>query len=220
PQASGGVFVGAATTSMGAAESAGVIAQTHWNNAAGAANNTGLALVDRAGAATSARIAWTAAGTWSTTVTDQPGNARMMKGYLDTSSTSTTTISVNGLAPAAYDVYVYADGANSSFTRTAAYTISGPGITATTVQLTDAADTTFSTTFTRGVNSNGNYVKFTINGGAFTVTAVPVSGSNTTLRAPVNGIQIVPVSAPPAPMAIAVSFVGNATTSMGAAESA
>jgi len=36
-----------------------------------------------------------------------------MKGYLDTSASSTTTIDVSGLAEGAYDIYVYADGNTS-----------------------------------------------------------------------------------------------------------
>jgi hypothetical protein len=89
---------------------------------------------------------------------------------------------------------VYVDGANGSYSRTAAYTISGSGITTTTINLTDPANTDFTTTFTRASNSNGNYVRFRINATAFTLTAAPVSGTNATLRAPVNGIQVVPAA--------------------------
>ena len=64
-----------------------------------------------------------------TGVADQAGNRRMMMGYLDSTSTSTTTVAVAGLPSAVYDVYVYADGDNRSYARTASYTISGAGIT-------------------------------------------------------------------------------------------
>ena len=47
-----------------------------------------------------------------TPIADQPGSARMMKGYLDTTSSSTTTVWVTGLAAGSYDIYVYADGDN------------------------------------------------------------------------------------------------------------
>jgi len=40
-------------------------------------------------------------------------------------------------------------------------------------------------------SSTGNYVKFSISGDGFTLTATPASGTNATLRAPVNAIQIV-----------------------------
>ena len=59
------------------------------------------------------------------------------------------------------------------------------------VRLTDPPNTDFSGTFTKAANSTGNYVKFTITGSGFTLTAKPVTGTNGTLRAPVNGIQIV-----------------------------
>jgi hypothetical protein len=185
-------FVGTSTTTLAATERAGVIAQQHWNSAAGAARTTGLALVAGSGAATSARVTWSASNGWMTPITDAPGNARMMKGYLDTTSTSTTTVSVTGLSPRAYDVYVYVDGANSMYVRSGAYTISGAGMTTTTITAVDAASTNFSATFIRANNSAGNYVKFTIDAGGFTLTATPGAAATATRRAPVNGIQIVP----------------------------
>ena len=60
------------------------------------------------------------------------------------------------------------------------------------ITLTDAANTTFSSTFTRANNGPGNYVKFSMTGTAFTITAKPLKADSATLRAPVNGIQIVP----------------------------
>jgi len=52
-------FVGNGVTPMGSAESAGVVAKTNWNNAAGS-SGTGQALHDETGAATSAKLSWTA----------------------------------------------------------------------------------------------------------------------------------------------------------------
>jgi PQQ-like domain len=214
-------FVGGEPNALGASETAGVVPQTHWNNAIGSARTSPLALVDQAGAATGASATWNAGGTWMTPITDAAGNRRMMKGYLDTSSTSTTMISVTGLPPRTYDVYVYVDGDNKSYDRTGAYTISGSGITPTTIELTDAANTNFSSTFKQASNSPGNYVKFTVTAGAFTVTAVPGEADSTTRRAPVNGIQIVPsASASTAPRGISVNFVGSSTTVMAATEAA
>ena len=98
-------FVGSGT-SMGTAESAGVVAKANWNNAAGATRSTPLALVDETGAASGASVTWTASGVWTTPITDQAGNRRLMKGYLDTSNTSVTTVTVVGLGSGPYDVYV------------------------------------------------------------------------------------------------------------------
>jgi hypothetical protein len=185
-------FLGSTTASLAPADIAGVVPKSHWNGAAGSSRTTPLALIDETGAATAATITWTANGGWMTPITDQGGNARLMKGYLDTNSTSTTTVTVAGLPSGAYDVYVYVDGDNHEFTRTAAYRLSGSGITATTINATDTAFTNFAGTFTQASGSAGNYVKFTITAAGFTLTATPVSGTNSTLRAPINAIQIVP----------------------------
>jgi hypothetical protein len=190
-------FVGGGT-SMSATESAGVVARANWNTATGATRSTPLALKDEAGAASGATVTWTSDNVWSTSIADQAGNARMMKGYLDNGSGSASTVTVAGLPAAAYDVYVYADGDSGGGTRTGAYQISGAGITTTTVNLTDAA-TNFNGTFAQASNSSGNYVKFSVNASGFRVTATPGSTSDSNRRAPVNAIQIVSsAAAPPA----------------------
>ena len=78
---------------MGASESAGVVAQSNWNNATGATAQHPALTLRRTGTATSAGVTWTSNNNgWMTPIADQAGNQRMMKGYLDTSSTSTTTV--------------------------------------------------------------------------------------------------------------------------------
>ena len=77
-------FVGDDGLSMGAAESAGVVAKANWNNATGATRSTPLALKDDTGAATGTTVTWSSNNLWNTPITDQVGNRRMMKGYLDT----------------------------------------------------------------------------------------------------------------------------------------
>lgn len=185
-------FVGSSGIAMAANETAGVVAQANWNSAAGATQSSPLALADASGTATSATVTWSANGGWAIPITDEPGDRRLMRGYLDTNSTSVTTVTVAGLPSGGYDVYVYADGDNRQYTRTAAYRISGSGVTDTTINLTDTGNTNFSGTFTQAAGTAGNYVKFTISAGGFTLTATPVSGTNSTLRAPINAIQIVP----------------------------
>ena len=190
-------FVGTNTSTMAASERAGVVAQSHWNSAAGAVRTSALALVDASGTTTGAGLTWTSDQGWQTPIVGAPGNARMMKGYLDTTSTSTTTVNVTGLSPRTYDVYVYIDGANGTSERSGAYTISGAGITTKTITAIDRASTDFSTTFTGATDSVGNYVKFTITACGFMLNAVPSAAATTTRRAPVNGIQIVPVGSTP-----------------------
>ena len=122
-------------------------------------------------------------------------------------------MTVAGLPNAAYDVYVYADGDNGGIARTGAYRISGAGITATTINLTDAANTNFNATFTQATNSNGNYVKFSVVASGFTLTATP-GASTGNKRAPVNAVQIVP-TAPPSPDFAMSATPGSRTVTQG-----
>jgi hypothetical protein len=182
-------FVGNGTA-MGSSETAGVVSKSWWNNANGT-NGSGMALVDENGSATTAQLTWSANHNSSEGITNTPGNFRVMNGYVNTSSTSTTTVTVSGLAadPNGYDVYVYAEENTFGATRVAAYQISGTGITTTTINATDP--NTFNGTFTQANNSTGNYVKFSINATGFTITTTPVSSTDSSKRAPVNGIQII-----------------------------
>lgn len=180
---------------MGAAETAGVVPKSNWNNATGKSSSAPLALSDELGNPTAATATWSSDVTWVLPILDAPGNKRMMSGYIDTTGKTTTTVTVANLPQHAggYNVYVYMDSDDGGdAVRTGAYQISGPGITPATIQATDAA-VNFSGTFTQANGSNGNYVVFTIVATGFTLTATPVSSNDTFLRAPVNGIQIVPL---------------------------
>ncbi len=179
---------------MGSGESAGVVSATMWNNAAGAKSSSPLSLVNQAGSTTGASLTWVSDNTWSLPITDSPGNVRMMSGYLDTGAANPTTVTAAGLAAGTYNIYVYVDGDNAVFSHSAAYQISGSGVTTTSTSLTDAPNVNFSGTFVQANNSNGNYVLFSavsITSG-FTLTATPGATGNVP-RAPVNGIQIIPV---------------------------
>lgn len=185
-------FVGSGTP-MGSTESAGVIAKSRWNNASGASSGTALNLVDELGNSTGATVVWRADGMWREPIVDQAGNFRMMRGYLDTSNTGTTSVTVNRLPTSArgYTLYVYCDGDNNTASRTGIYQISASG-NSSSLTLTDAANTNFSSNFVQARNSNGNYLVFAISGSSFTLSATPGATSDGTRRAPVNGIQIVP----------------------------
>jgi hypothetical protein len=184
-------FVNDSTDAMGATETAGVVAKTRWNSAPGATRSTPLALLNETGAATGVTMTWTSDNVWKTLITDQAGNRRMMRGYLDNGFGRATTVTVSGLITATYDVYVYVDGDNGAGSRTGIYRIVSGGVT-TTINLTDAANTNFNGTFVQASTSSGNYVKFTVTGSSFTLTATPGTSSDGRPRAPVNGIQIVP----------------------------
>src|SRR5208283_1274507 len=213
-------FVGLGTP-MATSEVAGMVARSNWNNASGASNSSPLALMDSTGSATTATITWTADDVWDEPITDQPGNVRMMKGYLDNGSQDTTIVNVSGLPPDpnGYSVYVYADGASGSGSNTGIYQISGAGITTTNATLTYNAN--FTGTFTQATASSpiGNYVVLTIpTVSNFTLSAIPSTASSGYERAAINGIQIVPLGPPnpdftisATPTAQSVS-AGNSTT--------
>ncbi|MGC1606033.1 MAG: hypothetical protein WA748_10930 [Candidatus Acidiferrum sp.] len=189
-------FVGL-DVAMAASETAGVVPESNWNNAAGASSGaTPLALVNQNGNPTTATVTWNADDVWDQSIADAPGNARMMKGYLDTGNQDTTTVTVSGLPSNAdgYNIYVYAQGGSGNATNTGIYQISGPGVTAASATLT--YNTVFNGTFTQATagSLNGNYVVLTIpNVPGFTLSAIPSTASNGFERAPVNGIQIVPL---------------------------
>lgn len=185
-------FAGAGSL-MGGSESAGVIAETNWNNAQ-TASGSGLWLTDATGKPSGATVVWSANGTYNTTVSDTAGNNRMMRNYLDTGNTTTTTVTVSGLManPNGWNVYVYFDGSNTE-TREGKYTISGAGITTASILGFDTANVDFGGSFIQASNSPGNYVLFSIpNVSGFTLSATPINDSDSYPRAPVNGIQIIP----------------------------
>jgi hypothetical protein len=207
---------------MSASESAGVVAKTNWNNAAGNASGAALALKDETGLANGATVTWISDNNWALPITDTAGNARMMRGYLDTGNQNPSTIGIAGLplSPTGYDVYVYTDGDNDGVTVTGAYAIGGAGIATTSVKATDAPNANFNGAFTQAVNSIGNYVKFSsIQAAAFTITATPATASDGNLRAPVNAIQIVPSPSPVTARTVSIKFVGSGAA-MSASESA
>ena len=192
-------------TPMAATERAGVKAATHWNEAAGAASSTALTpLVQSDGTSlTGSGVTWSSPGdpnnmsinpgVFSAGLTDMAGDVRMMNGYLDPSSGSapaaTVTVSGLGALTGGYDVYVYFLAQLSSGTmRTHKVTIGS-----TTVSVTQVGPSGF-TGYSEATNggTTGNYVLFkNVTGTSFTMTSTAVSASDSIMRAPVNGMQIV-----------------------------
>ena len=185
---------------MGPTEVAGVYATDQWNTGIGASNTTGLALNNNTGAATTASAVWDAfLTTWSTGITDSPGNNRMMDGYLDPEG-AVGTVTISGL-PAAftsggYSVYVYYDGDLQTDPRVGQYTIGG-----TTLFAQDKPNSNFKGTFTQVPDTSlvnlttstpsGNYLVFNnLSGASFTLEASGVYAQDY-YRSPINGIQIV-----------------------------
>jgi len=192
-------------TPMAATEKAGVKAATHWNGAAGAVSSAALTpLVQGDGTSlTGSSVTWSSPGdpnnmtnnpgVFSAGLTDAAGDVRMMNGYLDPASGSTpaATVTVSGLGAltGGYDVYVYflAQLASGKM-RTHKVTIGS-----TTVSVTQVGPTAF-TGYSAATNggTTGNYILFkNVTGASFTMTSTAVSASDSVMRAPVNGMQIV-----------------------------
>ena len=204
-------FVSYAVTPMAPTEIAGVVPQPNWNQAGIANSGTLPGLLDANGIATTASVSWTSPNTYFTAIPDQPGNNRMMKGYLDNSDATPNTVNVSGLhgSFATYDVVAYFDGGNEASgglpgpTRSSLYRLTstdelgvhgcqGQGVEGSTIAGTDAGGVDFSGTFLQAANgSAGNYVLFlNCTGSSFQLAPVHGQSSNTEVRAPINGVQI------------------------------
>ncbi len=200
-------FVSYNATPMVPSETAGVVPLKNWNQA-GIANSGELDnLVDANGNATTALVQWTAPNTYFTSVPDQPGNDRMMRGYLDSSNTIPNTEAVSGLPSSfkMYDVIVYFYGGNDSTpdsTRAASYrltSVDNDGVVhgcsareGSTVSGTDPGGVVFSGTFIQASGGSiGNYVEFLdCTGSNFNLAPVHAGSTDSQVRASINGLQI------------------------------
>lgn len=197
----------------------------NWNNVGGGSGSASN-LTNSLGASTGVAVSWTSGlgGAYRITNTTSGSNLSgganptMMKGYLDGGGgASGSTVTFTGLSSlfgsAAYKVIVFADGDNFNNYRGANYTIGG-----TTRLLEDSENVNFNsgvgnnanglfqlpaaggidnaTWPTSPNNSEGNYVTFDVTGDSFTLSATGVWAGDGTLRAPINGIEIVSVPEP------------------------
>ena len=200
---------------MAPTETAGARPATHWNNAPGnTANNTPLSLVDSTGAATTLTVDWEGSpNTWAAYYNDQPGDYRMMKGYLDTTDSSTTTITVAGLnAGKSYLIYLYAAGADSGG-YSSLFTL---GSQTFAVLYNPFSGSYTQATSTDPVNpSPGNYVVFTVSGQtSVTLSGTPDKQGGNGFRAPINGFQVIALNATAAPTGL-TAFAGTSRVTLG-----
>ena len=203
-------FVGKAKISysqMDPTEVAGVEPQAHWNNAV--SGNGSLAapaapVVDETGAATGVSITWRADFGCSN-IMNNPGNNRLMRGYITLLGPDPPKVTVGGLAavfPHGYEVLVYFDGYNESVAWVVDYYLGGAVRTGT-----DPAGVNFGGVFMEDTGSGGNYLRFgPLADDTFTLTAVPQTG---TTSSAINAIQILHV---PEPATLVLVAVGLAAT--------
>jgi hypothetical protein len=214
----------AASSMMDPTEVAGALPASNWNSLTPAVQATPQALVDSNAAATTATVIWNSNNTWNTPNVPPvaPGDLKMMKGYLDSSDTSTTSVTVAGL-PASitgtpYSVILYYDGDNGGNNRVGKYSITGATTGNAAFWALDAANATFSGAYLLAqspvdplagggaMDSNptaaltvpaGNFMVFTgLTGDTFTLLAQSSVSSDATNRSAVQGIQIVSGTVP------------------------
>jgi uncharacterized protein (DUF2141 family) len=182
-------------------DSAGVVAQTHWNNISSTpTGNVGISnpLPDSAGNSSAVQLQFVANDAWNSDGSDSTPNDKLMKGIIKEGGVgSSMTLTFTNLAPAFYDVYVYGN------------VNGGPvdldvSIGATTNYWTEPAAFDVGTGFIQAASSDpnaraaGNYVKFagvTPASGLITITATYQGGSD---GLGIAGVQIVSSTAFPA----------------------
>ena len=184
-------FSGSNPYLMSGEETAGVVAKRSWNTAGITTSGTLSDLLDDSGGFVSSNLTWSGDALASTPIVDNPGNSRMMKGYLDSGGKSASVVTMTGLSKTytqqGYDVYVYTDGDNGATNRAGIYSIGSANFSAT-----DSSNTNFGGAFSQAVNGKGNYVVFrNLTGANFTLKASPSPNLGPNSRAPINGIQIV-----------------------------
>ncbi len=208
-------FQGNCPTAMSTTEWAGAtnVYQRFWQTCTGA-SGTLQGLYTSEGRRAAASVQWAAAdGMWQLGTSDDAGNSRMMKGYLENygDGGADTTVTVTGIPSGwkEYDVYVYSDGDNgvnwrnfgASVTDTDGNTLADSG--------EDSEDCDFEKplvnykfqhpwpggagngAFTYGPNNDeGNYVRLSgFTGRSFTLTVTAPAGNG--LRGSLNGLQVV-----------------------------
>ena len=222
------------TVQMSASELAGVIPTANWNSFTPNTQATAQPLVDNVGSATGATVTWTSNNTWNTSTAAGTGSFRMMKGYLDSSDTSITTVNIANLpaslTAAPYSVILYYDGDNAANQRVGKYSITGAATGNATYWGRDAGNSTFAGAFVIGqtttdplagggaIDNNaaaanavpaGNMVIFRgLTGSGFTLSAQSSVASDATNRSAIQGFQILPDTVVPEPGSAALLGIG------------
>lgn len=162
----------------------------NWNNTSGV-SGTITELQTHAGAVTGIELDWTCNNLWRLPASIENGdnlgaiwgspgdgeaNTKMMRGYLDTTDTSTTTIDVRGLAavfPNGYRVALYFDGDNGGAWRTGRYSI----LSGSTVLWTGTGEDSENVTFNGGYIDPAPAIQNANPNGIFQVPLTPGAGN-------------------------------------------
>lgn len=194
----------APATPLAAAEVAGVVASSNWNNVAESLpSGSAAALVSSTGAVTGAGVSWSTTYCDRTTDTNPDPNHQMMCGFVVSygygeGTPSPATASVTGLPYGTNDIYVYYGGQTNG-TGSAGKSISTYAIGDQTVYANDEG-ILFNGIFIQAhgtsvsdPNANGNYVLFKgVTGTSFNLAINAVYPVGLGQSEGIRGIQIVP----------------------------
>src|ERR1035437_3611310 len=200
---------GAGGTALAPADSAGVVAQTNWNNISSTpTGNVGISdpLLDSAGNFTTVLLQFAGNDAWNADGPTDTANDRLMKGIIKQDGVgSSMTLTFTNLAAAAYDLYVYGNVNGGPVDLNVS-------IGATTNYWTEPAAFDDGTGFISAASSDpniraaGNYAKFagvTPVSGAITLTATYQGGSD---GLGIAGLQLVAAgSFPPNTITVAIA---------------
>jgi hypothetical protein len=190
----GGGFFSGTPSPLAPTDLAGVIKLANWNNTPGNQKGGFLGLVDSAGVPTTASVLWSSDNTWSSPIPETNPDYRLMKGYLDNGLGGSVRITVTGIPYPKYHIYVYANDDNNSGGTIGRYELDHDLTLEILYGQTDPVfDGTYKEAFGAAAgdpNAKGNYLVFRdVTEPTFDLTAYVVS-----LRAPINGIQIINAS--------------------------
>ena len=183
-----GINFGSEWASLAPSDTAGVIAQANWNNAANALGSL-TNILDSTDSTTTADVTWDSSNTWSNPSSTIP----LLQGYLDGNSDHPVTVTVKEIPFTLYDVYVYINGGSSTTTST--YTVNGQ--TQTVTPSLNASTLNLATATTSGVvdpGARGSYILFKGLSGDLSLasySAFAGQDAGWDWRSDVDGIQIV-----------------------------
>ncbi|MDG2385712.1 MAG: PEP-CTERM sorting domain-containing protein [Pirellulaceae bacterium] len=191
---------------------AGVVGTANWNNLELAGDIYEDVFIDANGTevGTGVEVEWASNNTWSSDGRGEANNSApagndraLMLGYLDTSDTSITEVSISNLPSelsSGFDVFVYVQGGVNG--RGGTYTLSAGGVTVAQDNLQTGP---FDGTYIEG--EEGNYLVFPgLSGDSLTVEAQATTPD--LFRAALNGIEI---CAPGACLALPTPVAGRGT---------
>jgi hypothetical protein len=199
---------GSGPEALTAGQSAGVIAQTNWNNTTANTLVDGLhgtkttssiaspvagAIVDSTGATTGVTASWTGYTTWSAPDEGAPNaNDILMSDFLltETSVGPDASVTFNNLTYGTYDVYVYFSGGSGGSGQTGEIKLNALAPVTVTSQAFSGGPFNEAT----GALDAGHYVRFAaVSGNSFTVS---LNNTFTGNHMGIFGVQIVDTTVP------------------------